>query len=349
MNTGQSIVNVSVDKIIPSKFQPRLVFDMDSLQKLSASIREHGVIQPLIVRQVADKFEIIAGERRYKAAMMAGLSNVPVIVAIVDDRTASEIAVAENVQRTSLNPVEEAKSYKNMLSSDDISTISQRLGKTEDEITSKIKLLSLPMDVQDALINKKISEAHARSLLNVVDEKTCINLLNRVISERLTVKDLDEIIVGKTSDLIEETLVEIQDESTNSDVSNTDNLEEEISEDVKKNRKNLYDLLKKFESPSYPSLEDEGVNLETGLDSDNIFSSVESLEEVNEPILPEPEKVKVVIDESFGIDEDDLGTVKKAYQKVYNAALDKGFDISFEDYDFEDLYQIIIKVNKQDK
>lgn len=112
MNFDANVLNVAVEDIIPNRFQPRLVFDDASLKDLAESIKAHGIIQPLVLRRLGEKYEIIAGERRYRAAMLAGLSSVPAVIAKIDDKSAQEVAISENVQRKELNPIEEAKSYQ---------------------------------------------------------------------------------------------------------------------------------------------------------------------------------------------------------------------------------------------
>ena len=115
MNFDANVLNVAVEDIIPNRFQPRLVFDDASLKDLAESIKAHGIIQPLVLRRLGEKYEIIAGERRYRAAMLAGLSSVPAVIAKIDDKSAQEVAISENVQRKELNPIEEAKSYQALL------------------------------------------------------------------------------------------------------------------------------------------------------------------------------------------------------------------------------------------
>ena len=211
MNNESKILNVSIDKIIPNRFRPRLIFDEKSLNELSESIKEHGIIQPLIVRPLNDKYEIIAGERRYKAATMAGLTTVPILVTNLNDSKSAEVAIVENIQRKNLNPIEEAKSYKRILdrkfkTQEELSKV---LGINQSTISNKLRLLTLTKDVQEALSKDKISERHARSLLKVQNESKQIELLTKTINNKLTVKDLDEEIKKL---LTPETTTEIQEE-----------------------------------------------------------------------------------------------------------------------------------------
>ena len=197
MNSGKEVINIKISNIIPNRFQPRITFDEEALNELTNSIKIHGILQPLIVRQVGDKYEIIAGERRYKAATRAGLNEVPAIVVNFDDQTSAELALIENIQRKDLTPLEEAKSYKKLI---DMSNITQeqlalKLGKKQSTIANKIRLLNLIPDAQEALMNNAISERHARSLLQIKNnEEKQKEVLKRIIEERLTVKETDELI-----------------------------------------------------------------------------------------------------------------------------------------------------------
>ena len=191
-----TILQVPIEDIIPNRFQPRLAFDDAALQDLATSIKQHGIIQPLVLRRNADKYEIIAGERRYKAARMAGLLSVPAIISKMDDNTSAEVAIIENVQRKNLSAIEEAKSYQALLEKGYITQeeLAKRMGLSQSAIANKIRLLALDESVQQAVIEEKISERHARTLLQVKDKKLQRELLNRIINERLTVKQLDEEI-----------------------------------------------------------------------------------------------------------------------------------------------------------
>ena len=196
MNFDTSVLQVPIEDIIPNRFQPRLVFNDASLNELANSIKEHGIIQPLVLRRLNDKYEIVAGERRYKAAKIAGLSSVPAVITLIDDRKSAEIAVAENVQREELSPIEEAKSYKAILDQGFMSDeqLAKKLGLPVSSILSKLKLLELSPEVQNALMEGKISERHAKSLLALNDHDKEVQWLNKIIIERLNVRTLDELI-----------------------------------------------------------------------------------------------------------------------------------------------------------
>ena len=191
------VVYLYLDDIIPNRFQPREVFDDQALKELAISIKEHGVIQPIIVRKVENKYEIIAGERRYKASTMAGLTKIPAIVKNLDDKESSKVALIENLQRRDLTPIEEARTYQKILELEPGMTQEQlaaTMGKTQSVVSNKLRLLALPDEIQDALLKEKISERHARSLLNLTNKNDQIKMLDKVISERMTVRELDKEI-----------------------------------------------------------------------------------------------------------------------------------------------------------
>ena len=198
MNQEQKdeIVYLYLDDIIPNRFQPREVFDERALKELAVSIKEHGVIQPIIVRNVNGKYEIIAGERRYKASAMAGLTKIPAIIRNLDDKESSKVALLENLQRRNLNPIEEARTYQKILEIDQITQeeLAKTMGKSQSAVANKIRLLGLSDEVQTALLKEQISERHARTLLNIPDKKKQNEMLKRVINEKMTVRQLEQEI-----------------------------------------------------------------------------------------------------------------------------------------------------------
>lgn len=187
---------INIDDIFPNRFQPRLKFDEEKLLELSDSIRKYGVIQPIVVRPVNGKYEIIAGERRYKASVMAGRATIPAVIVNLSDRDSEEIALLENIQRQQLSPIEEAVSYKRILDMGYITQdeLAKKLGKAQSTIANKVRLLNLDDEVQEALLENKISERHARSLLRLSDKADQVKMLHRIINERLTVKMTDNEI-----------------------------------------------------------------------------------------------------------------------------------------------------------
>ena len=194
--TEEKILQVPIEDIIPNRFQPRLAFDDDSLKDLADSIKQHGIIQPLVLRKKNDKYEIIAGERRYKAARMAGLVSVPAIISNLSDQASAEVAIVENVQRKDLTAIEEARSYQALLDKGYMTQeeLAKKMGLSQSAISNKLRLLTLDESVQQAVIKEQISERHARSLLKVKDHEMQKVLLNKIITERLTVKQLEDEI-----------------------------------------------------------------------------------------------------------------------------------------------------------
>ena len=193
MNLESGVLQVHIEDIIPNRFQPRLSFDEQGLKELADSIREHGIIQPLVLRKLGDKYEIIAGERRYKAAQIAGLTTVPAVIANIDDNKSAEVALVENVQRRDLTAIEEARSYKSLLDKGYLTQeqLAKRMGLSQPAIANKLRLLNLDEEVQQALLEEKISERHARTLLTLEDKNAQREWLHRIINERLTVRQLD--------------------------------------------------------------------------------------------------------------------------------------------------------------
>ena len=204
MNLEKEIFDISLQDIIPNRFQPREMFDDEALKELSQSIREHGVIQPIRERKVGDKYEIIAGERRFRASQLAGKETIPALVRDIDDKEAAKIALLENLQRSNLTPIEEAKTYQTILKLDNITQeeLAQNLGKSQSTIANKLRLLTLDEEVQTALLNSQISERHARSLIGL-DYSKQNELLHRIINEKLTVRQLDEEIMRMTGKMPE--------------------------------------------------------------------------------------------------------------------------------------------------
>lgn len=199
MNNTQlenTILQVPIEDIIPNRFQPRLSFDDASLADLASSIKEHGIIQPLVLRRKNDKYEIIAGERRFKAAKMAGLVSVPAVISNLDDNASAEVAIVENIQRKDLTAIEEARSYQALLDKGYMTQdeLARKMGLSQSAISNKLRLLTLDEAVQEAILAEKISERHARTLLKVPSHEKQRELLNKVINERLTVKQLEDEI-----------------------------------------------------------------------------------------------------------------------------------------------------------
>lgn len=375
MNREPLIQNINIDLIIPNRFQPRLTFDEKTLNELAASIKEHGIIQPLVLRRLGDKFEIIAGERRYKAATLAGLTEVPAIISNIDDNKSAELALVENVQRKNLNSLEEAKSYKKILDKEGLTQeeLAKKIGVSQSTVANKLRLLNLTMEAQDALMNEKISERHARSLLTVTDPKVQVDLLNRVINERLTVRQLDDEIKKLNGEIVFEpmenpTVSDVQNVQEQAPIFNEEqsNPVETLDIEEPSKEKNKFNLFN-FEKPvDVPSLEDEITNMNIEpidkLEEFNPFNNVQSsspltndissfsapLTEVEKPEETVVEKKEDKPEATFVIKENNLDSVKEAYNKFVTELKNAGYNVSSEDFDFEDLYQMIIKIEKAD-
>lgn len=195
-NNDNQVVQLYLDDIIPNRFQPRELFDEKALKELAVSIKEHGVIQPIIVRNVKGKYEIIAGERRYKASALAGLTKIPAIIRDLDDKESSKVALLENLQRKNLTPIEEARTYQKILEIDEMTQedLARTMGKSQSAVANKLRLLSLPDEVQDSLMKEQISERHARALLNIPDNKKQNEMLKKIISNKMSVRAVEEEI-----------------------------------------------------------------------------------------------------------------------------------------------------------
>ena len=245
MKMNKEIVIVRLSDIIPNRFQPRLAFDEEALNELADSIREHGIIQPLILRDLGNKYEIIAGERRYKAAQLAGATEVPAIIGIMDDQTSAELALIENIQRKDLSAIEEAKSYKKILDMGDFTQeeLAKRMGKSQSTIANKMRLLTLTNEVQVALMNNLISERHARCLLQLKDENAQKDVLNKIISQRMTVRDTDNYIkeilgISKEKNKeaeIQQEIPEASIEENSGEITTQENMNEEAIENENPN------------------------------------------------------------------------------------------------------------------
>ena len=423
-NITNAIIEVSVEDIIPNRFQPRLAFDEKALKDLAESIKIHGIIQPLVLRRLNDKFEIIAGERRYKAACMAGLTKVPAIIKEIDDNKSAEIAVVENLQRKNLTAIEEAQSYKKILDKGYITQeeLAARMGVSQPTIANKLRLLNLSQEVQDALLGNKISERHARSLLAITDQNIQVQMLRRIISERLTVRQTDEEIskllgrpINNSTPVEEKNNIydtpNTNDSPTfevpatqpntdiNSNVTNTSTFEntslndnifnvntDEIkshSEDIIKTPEpaNIDMLLKKEneieDQRQFDPVPSKKIDLEATEANVNMGDIVDESKVPFNPFI-EPEKPEVmdfftpninqqpettstnsiinefremkaennIIENSQPSTNNNFSTAINTSRETINKLRDLGLNVESEEFDFEDMYQIIIKIKK---
>ena len=311
MNDNRTkIVELDLNDVLPNRFQPRIVFNEDSIIDLSESIKEHGVLQAIIVRPIGDKYEIIAGERRYKASVLAGLKTIPSIILDLNDKDSAEIALIENVQRRDLTPIEEALSIKKIL---DMGYITQeqlaaKLGRSQSSIANKIRLLNLCDEVQEALMEGKISERHARSLLKISSKSAQQDMLKKIIKERLTVRKLDaeieKFLEAGSIDISDKELDEIDNKKLNDDVkleTEKINSVEDSNSNIKENTNTINEDLnsetqiidEKLENNSTESLNDVNNTNESDLNKEinpNIDSSTLSEEKTTEIIFDEKEQ-----------------------------------------------------------
>ena len=302
MNTEQKVLQVAIEDIIPNRFQPRLAFDEDGLKELSESIKQHGIIQPLVLRRLGNKFEIIAGERRFKAATMAGLRQVPAIISNIDDNKSAEIALVENIQRRNLTPIEEAKSYKNLLDRGYMTQeqLAEKMGVSQSSIANKLRLLNLAPEVQDALLQEKISERHARSLL-VLPKEEQAEWLKKIIAKRMTVRQLDMEIKKakgeKTEDVpllnINPDMNKLINNATDINKQNTIrevNTMEQDTNQINETKKEIKNIPNKF----FNFLEDEAANMSMSEANpeNNKNSSLDNIEVLDDSSLNENESVK---------------------------------------------------------
>ena len=223
---GEKVEEVDISRVVPNPHQPRLNFDEEKLQELANSIKENGIIQPLIVSQNGGQYELIAGERRLQASKIAGLSKVPVIVKKVDEQKKLELAIVENVQRHNLNPVEEAKAYKKLAEEFGLNQeeVAQKMGVSRSAVANKLRLLTLPLEIQKALMEGIISEGHAKAILAVDNPEKQRALFEMILKNKLTVRQLED----KTKEISvrsHKRLVAVDPE--------TKNMEDQLSEKLK--------------------------------------------------------------------------------------------------------------------
>ncbi|MCK6208813.1 nucleoid occlusion protein [Bacillus infantis] len=194
----EEVRKIPIGQIVPNRFQPRTVFDDEKIEELSRTIHTHGIIQPIVVREFDDgKFEIIAGERRWRAMNKLGWDEVPAIVKNLSDTETASVALIENLQREELSPIEEAVAYGKLLELHNLTqeALAQRLGKGQSTVANKLRLLKLPEQVQEALLAKQITERHARSLIPLKNPEKQVKLLEEIIEKSLNVKQTEERVV----------------------------------------------------------------------------------------------------------------------------------------------------------
>ncbi|SOC39400.1 nucleoid occlusion protein [Ureibacillus acetophenoni] len=195
--TTEEVVKITIDKIIPNRYQPRTVFDEEKIEELARTIHTHGVIQPIVVRRYNDdQYEIIAGERRYRAMKKLNWTEVPAIIRNLSDKETASIALIENLQREELTAIEEAMAYQQLIELHSLTqeALAQRLGKGQSTIANKLRLLKLPQNVQEAILKREISERHARALISIKDEEAQSELVELIKEYDWNVRQLEDYI-----------------------------------------------------------------------------------------------------------------------------------------------------------
>lgn len=193
------VIELEVEKIEPNRFQPRTIFDDDKIQELAQTIHTHGMIQPIVVRKLdEDRYELIAGERRWRAVTFLKWEQIPAIIREMSDTETASVALIENLQREELTVIEEARAYAQLLELHSLTqeALAQRLGKNQSTIANKLRLLKLPQPVQDALLQKVITERHARALIKLKDETKQLEILQLIMEQELNVKQTEERIAA---------------------------------------------------------------------------------------------------------------------------------------------------------
>lgn len=360
MKMEAQIKLVNIEDIIPNRFQPRLEFDDEDLKTLADSIRVHGIVQPLVLRRVQNKFEIIAGERRYKASKLIGLPAVPAIITNLDDNESAEVAIIENTHRKNLNAIEEAKSYKKLLDRRYVTQdqLAKRLGTSQSNIANKVRLLSLDENVQDALVKERISERHARSLLKCTDKFKQVELLNKTIEEKWTVKKLDEEIdkiIGtyKTQNNVTGGI------SLNKNDINVDSIKSSATtmdfgpvENKQLYNYNVRPTEEKKKSIFFNNLENESVNMGFNpFDANRLnTNAIENIETLNDEIEDEEDINtinKVNSQEVLDIKINSVEATLEAIKKLNQIAKENLIPLEIEEFNFDKIHQFIIRIDKE--
>jgi ParB family chromosome partitioning protein len=191
---AEGVVEVKINKIRPNQFQPRRSFDEEKLGELAESIREHGVIQPIVIRKKGEVYEIVAGERRWRASQRVGLTSIPAVIKEYDDTEMMQIALIENLQREDLNPIEEAMAYRQLMDEFNFTQemLSQKIGKSRSVIANSVRLLTLPEELQQMISNSLLSSGHARALVAIGDPEKQLKMAREIINNGLTVRDVEK-------------------------------------------------------------------------------------------------------------------------------------------------------------
>lgn len=401
MNRDSRIIEIELDKIVPNRFQPRKIFNED-VSELAESIREHGVLQPITLRPLGEKYEIIMGERRFRACEKLGLKRIPAMIVEMNDREAMEVALIENLQRQNLTPIEEALSYKRILDAGYVTQeqLAVKLGKTQSTIANKLRLLSLDKDVQNALLKGEISERHARSILRLTDKEKQKIILKKIINDRLTVRKTDEEIRKMEREKIEPKasveIIDFDDNPFQGNVAEPIELKEEpkvtfdeplysgdpqnvepfIKEPIKYNEPEVSEPL--YEEPIEESVNDYQPQPENNpkiptipissiiddtkddpkegmLEYNHSYTNNKYVEKYqNKAISYEKtnelnNQPKATFDEMVNSEPatNNLDAIKAVIEKCQNELKSLGYEVKLENFDFESMYQVIIKIIKK--
>ena len=204
----ETVTKISVGQLRVNPFQPRKIFDNAALQELSDSIKEHGILQPIVVRKSGKHFELVVGERRFRAAKLAKLKEVPAIIKDLNDQQMMELAILENLQREDLTPIEEAEAYQKLMEALNLTQeqLAFRLGKSRPHIANHVRLLALPEEVRQLISDKKLSMGHGRTLLGLRHKKLIPETAGKVVKENLNVRQLENLVQRLNEDVPRETI-----------------------------------------------------------------------------------------------------------------------------------------------
>ncbi|WP_018131413.1 ParB/RepB/Spo0J family partition protein [Effusibacillus pohliae] len=202
-----TVLTAKVEDLRPNPYQPRKEFNQEKLQELAESIRQHGVIQPIIVRKSFRGYEIVAGERRWRAARSAGLAEVPIVVKEFDDRQMTEIALIENLQREDLNPIEIAEAYSNLMEKFDLTQdeLAKKVGQSRSHVANFLRLLHLPQQIRDYVSRGTITMGHARAILGLEDQQQQLLVVKKIIEDELSVRAVEQLVNRLTQNVPRET------------------------------------------------------------------------------------------------------------------------------------------------
>ena len=361
MNLEQNIIQVPIEEIIPNRFQPRLNFDDRGLEELANSIKQHGIIQPLVLRRVGDKYEIIAGERRFKAAGLAGLTTVPGIIAQIDDNKSAEVAIVENVQRRDLSAIEEARSYRNLLDNHEDQKIwldkiiKERLTVRELDEALKKETNKNPEDDTDIPLVKPLDieaiKEGATELPSVNADSDIARRIQEIEREKMNNPDVIPVEQATNdsknnffnfleNETVNMNVEENNVETPNINFNNQASVNELSDEQLKTPIIDLNPSIQNIE-PTEPEVKPEPVENPINLNNENNNSNVFDPTSLIERLSPDYEEK---VEQTLGID---LKTAINSIRNVKDELSMKGFNISLEETDLDDSYQFTIKIKKE--